>query len=146
MSSQFNQNFNPQKMSPNDPMSFTQSEEPMGPPNLHDGPPSMGTTYEALDDFGRPPSQGINKLYLGIGLASFALIAFGAVRGVLPSEPKEPVARPQIETIWTQQQNMMRDAMQMAREAQALQRERMDMMDREIQMAEFGYVPDEEGR
>ncbi len=127
-----------------DQFTSTPSNDAFGTPDSQSGPPLMGTSFENYDELGLPPSPGMNKLYVGIGICSLALVGFGVFKS-LTATPEASAPKPQVESIWSQQQQVMRDAMDMAREAQQLQREHMEQMRREIEMAEFGYVPDESG-
>ena len=108
-----------------------------------EGPPAMGgparSSYDPLTDQ-PPPAQGPGKMLLFVGLACLGLVCFGVVKSVFFSSPSEPKPHTEVRTVWSEQRDMMREALDTAREAQALQQQ----MDRAMYESEFGYY--EEGQ
>jgi len=107
------------------------------------GPPPMGPSFHAQFQPSQPkPSHGPILLYIGLGAVAVLLFGYGAVRSLTasPAPPKPPVR-----TVWSEQQQLMREAMDMAREAQRMQRAHMETMQRAMQEAEYGYAGEETG-
>jgi len=104
-----------------------------------EGPPQLGgegrTSYEP-GDASAPRGPGL--MLTTVGIVCLGLVAFGVIKSVFFSEAA-PKDRPRVESIWSEQLATSRQALELAREAQALQRERM----REMQQAmedEVRYV------
>jgi len=100
--------------------------EPVGRPMQ---PPSYGAPV--------PTATGVNKLLVGVIAGSVLLVCFGVGRMIF-AKPAPPKPKVQVQSIWSEQQSMMRDAMKMAREAQQMQKENMARMQAAMEEAEYG--------
>lgn len=97
----------------------------------------MHATFEPI---AIQPERGSNKgLLIGIGVGVL-LIGLGLVRS-LTSDEKPAAREPSVVGGYlSEQQRLMRDAIDTARAAQELQREHMRRMREEMMSAEFGYA------
>ena len=96
-------------------------------------PPTWGT------EFPETTGVGLNKPVLIVAVLGLALAVFGVIRSFVAPTPKQAAATPPVVTYMSEQQRMMRDAIQMAREAREAQREHMDLMRRAMEESETGY-------
>lgn len=89
------------------------------------------------------PAEGPNKMLLCIMAVAVLIAGVGLVHKMIAKpEPKQPVVR--APSPWEQQQQLMREAMDMAREAQQMQREHQDEMRRAMEMEYGGEFSDGE--
>ncbi|MCC6661444.1 MAG: hypothetical protein IT437_11220 [Phycisphaerales bacterium] len=83
-------------------------------------------------EFPETAGGGINKPVLIVALVGLALAAFGVVRSLVSPAPKAAAAAP-VSNIFTEQHQMMRDVVQMAREARDAQREHAELLRRQME-------------
>lgn len=101
------------------------------------GRPMQQPAYEPVEP---TQPQGPNKLLVGLCVAGLAIAGLGVAKSFLMSskaEDTEPVVR--APSPWEQQQQMMREALDMAHEAQQMQRDHQEMMRRAMTESEYGF-------
>ncbi len=113
----------------------TDQTPPPEPTPSHPGrAPAMSTPQ--FEEFAPPKTGGSTRLVLGLAGAALALAAIGLVRSYFfpgkPSGPAAATAAP-APTFFTTQQQMMREALDMAKEARQMQREHMETMRRAME-------------
>jgi hypothetical protein len=97
------------------------------------GRPTLAPSYDAPV----PVATGVSKLMVGVIAGSVLLVMFGVGKMIF-GEPAPPKPKVQVQSIWSEQQSIMRDAMKMAREAQQMQKENMARMQAAMEEAEYG--------
>lgn len=114
-----------------DPSQTSQTTQPSGPPDL--GRP-IHRQFEPIEP---ATPEGPSKALIALAGVGVLLVGFGVFRS-LTAKPQPKVERPPVRTVWSEQQQLMRDAIETARQAQQLQREHMEQMRREMMAAEYG--------
>lgn len=109
------------------------------------GPPggAPGTRPGDLQDWAESaPRSRPSPWIIVLALGGLGLGGFGFVKSMMDSKPREVrVTTPTQPSFFSEQSQMMREALDMARQAQALQREHMQTLQGEIQAHESGEFP-----
>jgi hypothetical protein len=112
-------------------------QPPLAPPSLS-GKRELDPSYEALPE--PSPNKG---MLIGVAACGVALLMFGLGmiwRGSGTSTPSTPAAQAAAPggNFFTEQQKLMREAVDMAREAQQMQKDRMDLLRKQVEASHEG--------
>lgn len=121
----------------------TQQAQGAQPPQGAFEPTSVAMSGGAYEPYEPPPSQGPSKLVIGIAIAGLSLAGLGIAKSIFfPSKDKP---KPKVQATggyFSEQQKLMREAIDMAKEAQHMQKMHMEEMRRameeEAYYAEYG--------
>jgi hypothetical protein len=122
-----------------------QAGSPQGQHAQHQAPMGRPTQVPNYDPVQPPVPEGPNRLLIGIIGLALLVAGFGLVRKFV-IKPEPASAQPVVvaPSPWQEQQQMMRDAMDMAREAQQMNREHQAQMRRAMEMEYGEEYPDED--
>ena len=105
-------------------------------------PASVAMSGGPYEPYEPPPSQGPSKLVIGIAIAGLTLAGLGVAKSVFFPSKEKPKPKAQATGYFAEQQRMMREAIDMAKEAQHMQKMHMEemrqAMEEDAYYAEYG--------
>jgi len=124
------------------PIAPGQSQQSQAPAQGAFQPASVAMSGGPYEPYEPPPSQGPSKLVIGIAIAGLTLAGLGVAKSVFFPSKEKPKPKAQATGYFAEQQRMMREAIDMAKEAQHMQKMHMEemrqAMEEEAYYAEYG--------